>query len=420
MIGSRTTQSSQSARRNVRSAVSAVSAVIVIAVAACGKKGPPLPPLVRLPVAPANVTVDRRGDSVEVGFTVPDANNDRTRPANIERVDVYGITAPPTITDDQLLKHATKIGSVAVKSPRDPNDVVPADSPDAEIEPAVGAGVDQGAAAHVTETLDAAAFQPADLGKDARAARQASEEGGPLIGPPPAIPARTYVAVGVTTRGKRGPLSKRATAPLIGPPPAPAPPKVTYTEQEITIAWPAIRGGSGGDADVLPSQPIGAAAPQIGYNVYDVSAAPRKLNAAPVTGTTLTDSHVTWGEKRCYAVRAVETVAGASVESDASAPACKTLTDTFPPAAPKGLRSVAGDRTISLIWDPNTEADLAGYLVFRGTGADLQPVTPAPIQDTTFTDAVQPGAHYVYAIKAVDKAGNASPYSERVEETARE
>ena len=170
---------------------------------------------------------------------------------------------------------------------------------------------------------------------------------------------------------------------------------------------------------MLPSTPIGTPTPQVGYNVYDVSAAPRKINEAPLTATTLADPRIVWGEKRCYAVRSVATVAGAAVESDASAPTCDTLTDTFPPVAPKGLRSVAGERTISLIWDPNTETDLAGYLVFRGTGGDLQPITPAPILDTTFSDAVEPGVRYVYAIKAVDKAGNASPFSERVEETAR-
>jgi len=51
--------------------------------AACGKSGPPLPPLVRVPVAPADVTADRRGNDVELQFTVPDTNTDRTRPANI-------------------------------------------------------------------------------------------------------------------------------------------------------------------------------------------------------------------------------------------------------------------------------------------------------------------------------------------------
>ena len=53
------------------------------------------------------------------------------------------------------------------------------------------------------------------------------------------------------------------------------------------------------------------------------------------------------------------------------------------------------------------------------TGETLEPITPAPILKTSFKDAVQGGVQYVYTVKAVDKAGNASPPSARVVETAR-
>ena len=58
----------------------------------------------------------------------------------------------------------------------------------------------------------------------------------------------------------------------------------------------------------------------------------------------------------------------------------------FPPAAPKDLRAVAEEGAVSLVWDPNTEADLGGYLVLRGevaAGGTLQPLTPQPIKDAT-------------------------------------
>ncbi len=396
-------------------------AFAALSVAACGKKGPPLPPLVRLPIAPANITAERRGDTVDITFTVPDANTDRTKPANIERVDVYAITAPPTISDDQLLKRGTRVASVAVKSPKDPNAVVDEDERDEEMEPAVGTGLDQGAVAHVDEKLTRQAFAPADLGKPERRRSEPATDGdAPLIGPAPTAPARTYVAVGVSSRGRKGPLSKRVTAPLLEPPPAPRDARFTYTEQQVDLSWSPVA-ASPPTGGLLPSRPLGSAVPTIAYNVYDVSGPqPQKVNKEPLTDLHAADPRVAWGEKRCYVVRAVAVAAGATVESDSSAPACDTLKDTFPPAAPKGLRSVAGERTISLIWDPNTEADLAGYLVFRGTGAELQPITPTPIQDTNFSDAVEPGVHYFYAIKAVDRAGNASPLSERVDETARE
>ena len=40
-----------------------------------------------------------------------------------------------------------------------------------------------------------------------------------------------------------------------------------------------------------------------------------------------------------------------------------------PPAAPTGLVATAGDGSVSLNWDDNTEPDLAGYNVYRSTTA---------------------------------------------------
>ena len=60
----------------------------------------------------------------------------------------------------------------------------------------------------------------------------------------------------------------------------------------------------------------------------------------------------------------------------------------FPPAAPKGLAAVATPAPCNLIWDANTETDLAGYIVLRGEapGDTLQPLTPAPIRETIYKD----------------------------------
>jgi fibronectin type 3 domain-containing protein len=108
----------------------------------------------------------------------------------------------------------------------------------------------------------------------------------------------------------------------------------------------------------------------------------------------------------------------ASIESDASSATCLTPVDTFPPAAPRGLAAVTGDGGVSLIWEPNTEKDLAGYLVLRGeTGAEkLTPITREPIRDTTYRDAtVKSGTSYDYVVVAVDNAPlpNTSEYSNR-------
>jgi hypothetical protein len=133
---------------------------------------------------------------------------------------------------------------------------------------------------------------------------------------------------------------------------------------------------------------------------------------------------VTFGRERCFIVRPVDVVSGLVARGPASTPSCVKPVDTFPPAAPRNLQAVAGAGTISLIWEANSEADLAGYLVLRGdaAGDTLTPLTPAPIRDPRFDDAtVQPGVRYVYVVVAIDMASprNASAHSNRAEETAR-
>jgi len=446
----RSTQRPPSTKSRFLSAVAAVSALIVgILCVNCGKKGPPLPPLLRLPAPPAEISAERRGDDVIVQFNVPAANTDNTRPGNVSRVEVYGFTGATTLNDEELVKHGTKVGSVDVKAPRDPNQTVEPDESAADLDPLEGTGLDQGARARVEERLTAAALRPVAVvkaGEKPRRRADTIDTGGPLLGPvSPGVRSRTYVAVGINTHGKKGPASRRVAVPLVPPPPPPPAPTVTYDETAITVAWRQLEPL---DTDLLPSHPLGVAAPTLGYHVYEVPAlaasgslplavaganrtppdAPTgagvvetRLTKAPIGETQYTDSRITWGAERCYAVRAVETIGTLGVESDERAPACVTLKDTFPPAPPKGLRGVASEGAISLIWDPSSEKDLAGYLVLRAVapGATLEPVTPAPIEAATFNDTVQPGVRYVYAVVAVDKAGNRSAPSNRFEEAAR-
>ena len=75
-----------------------VAAFAFLVVTGCGKKGAPLPPLVKLPVAPENVVAERRGDVVDLQFTVPATNTDGTRPANVSRAEAYAVTVPVTAT----------------------------------------------------------------------------------------------------------------------------------------------------------------------------------------------------------------------------------------------------------------------------------------------------------------------------------
>lgn len=406
---------------------------------ACGKKGPPLPPLRRVPVAPAELTAVRHGDTVEIQLTVPAANTDGTRPANIERVDLYAFTGSD-LKDQEVFKLEPKLASVKVKAPRDPNQTVEEDESTEDMEPPEGAGLDQGAKAIVQEKLTAASMMPpAGTAKGESDDPNADERPEPLVGPPASVPTRTYVAVGVSTSGRKGSMSRRVRVPLTPAPPPPASPVVTYDETSITVTWvpPAGLGqvqepaGEG----LLPSKPIGPPPPVFTYRVYEAAraasdapadqtdnakAGATRLTGAPIPGPTYTDKRITWSVERCYEVRTVQTVDDLAVESDAPPPVCSTPVDTFPPSPPKGLTAVPSEGTVSLIWQPNNETDLGGYLVFRGVDPDkLEPITSAPIPDTTFRDVAASGQRYSYFVKAVDKAGNQSAPSDRVEEAAR-
>ena len=403
--------------------------IVVVLLSGCGKKGPPLAPLVKLPVPPADLAALRRGNTVDVSFTVPAVNTDGTRPANVASADVYAITAPvtvPPLSDAILLKLATKVGSVEVKAPSDPNETADADDPSDEVEAPEGPGLDQGAIARVKEPLTRDMLIPVAVPADKHAPPVTTEarSGAPLLGPQ-AVPVRTYIAVGTSARGRKGPVSKRITVPLVPPPPPPSGAAITYDETAITLTWPTVAATAAAppEGDLLPSRVVGAARPTITYNVYDATnpEAAVKLTATPLADPKYADSRVVWGEKRCYTIVAAETIDGVVIESEPPPPACETLVDTFPPAVPKGLNSISGEGAINLIWEPNAEKDLAGYIVLRGVepAATLQPITPAPIVEPSFTDKVQPGIAYVYAVRAVDRAGNTSDVSARVVDTAR-
>ncbi len=103
---------------------------------------------------------------------------------------------------------------------------------------------------------------------------------------------------------------------------------------------------------------------------------------------------------------------------------CFAPADVFPPAAQRALAAVPDERAVSLIWEPNTEPDLAGYRVLRGEATDdkLSPLTSELVKETTYRDTtVTPGISYVYAVVAVDSAAtpNTSAYSDRVTAVAR-
>jgi len=380
--------------------------VIVVSAISCGQKGAPLPPIVRTPAAPG-VNANRRGSTIDLTLSVPNANTDGSRPANLARIDIYAVNgAAQTMTDADIVKQGTKVASIAVKSPRDPNDTVEHDEPAENAEQTVGEGVDQGASSAIAESITESLLESG-----------ATDEG-PLLGPPGITAQRTYIGVGVDRKGHLGRFSKRVSVPLQLPPAPPPPVSITYDEKKIVITWKPPDTAVSGE-QVLPSRSFGPLFPEVLYNLYDASTG-MMLNDKPIRENGYEDTRMTWGTKRCYLVRSLEFIGKLPIESEATGPACEMLVDTFAPSAPKGLTAVATEGAINLIWEPNTEADLAGYFVLRGIGDEpLQRITSEPVTEASFFDNVQRNLRFTYAVQAVDKAGNVSPPSGRVEETAR-
>lgn len=394
---------------------------------ACGRKGPPLPPLVRLPAAPTDLKAERKGSTVEVQLVVPAQNTDGSRPANVERVEVYAWSGPADTPPADIVQRGSRVGAIAVKAPRDPNRTIDADDPADDLEPLMGSGLDQGATAQLQEALTEAVIagaepKPVTVGQ---------------IAPTGSVLAttRSYVALAITTRGRRGPTSSASVVPLGSAPVAPREPTLTYDESGVTVAWQA----ADAPATATESSPNTVAVSSLTYHVYDASprsaseapsgapdrpdsvSAPR-LTSAPEAGTMFVDRRVEWGRQRCYVVRAVRAIGGLALEGDASPSACVTPVDTFAPAPPTGLTAVASQGAISLIWNPSPEKDLRGYHVLRAdtSGGVFAAITTAPIADTTYTDQVPDGRRYAYAVQAVDQAGNLGAQSAAVEEAARE
>jgi predicted small lipoprotein YifL len=240
------------------------------------------------------------------------------------------------------------------------------------------------------------------------------------------------------------PPTELAEAPAVAPPaeaPAPAPQTpATPVSGEVAAPGAAAAAAPEGVPTLLNSRSLtGFPSATVGYSIYEVAppsqatpaplqpgevpAFPRRVTPSPVVAGTWRDAKVEFGAVRCYVIRTVVTV-GSAVESEPSPAVCISPTDTFPPKAPSALAAVASQGAISLIWDANTEPDLAGYIVLRGSasGATMRPLMAKPIKETTFRDTtVRPNARYVYVVVAVDTATppNISAQSNRVEETAR-
>lgn len=141
------------------------------------------------------------------------------------------------------------------------------------------------------------------------------------------------------------------------------------------------------------------------------------------------DKDIRFGQVYEYRAQRVArvSVGGHTLElaGELSAPVRVEVTDVFPPAVPTGLAAVAtagenGTETaIDLSWQPVTDADLAGYQIYRREAdGEWQRISPEqPLPGPAFHDnSVQPGHTYHYAVSAIDQGGHQSARSAETEE----
>jgi len=162
-----------------------------------------------------------------------------------------------------------------------------------------------------------------------------------------------------------------------------------------------------------------------GYNIYKLNEAGSayRLNSQLVKERKYGDKDILLGEVYRYFLRAVISDSPPLSESDNSEVIEVLAKDTFAPAVPSGLVSIATEDFISISWDANLEKDLAGYRVWRKMEGEDKYIslTPLPIQGNAFNDAsVEKNKRYYYAITALDKSGNESPKSESVSQNTKE
>ncbi len=145
------------------------------------------------------------------------------------------------------------------------------------------------------------------------------------------------------------------------------------------------------------------------------------------------DNSVRFGETYAYRAQRITraSVNGKTLELDGplSAPVRIDAENIFPPGVPTGLAAVVTPAAngvgpaIDLSWQPGTEADIAGYAVYRREGGGpWQRISPIqPVVGPGFHDpSVQPGRTYDYAVSAIGQNGRESARSEPAEETVPE
>lgn len=340
-------------------------------VVGCGMPGAPLPPSLNLPVPVKDLRAVRTGNTVSLAWTMPKRN-----------------------TDQLLLKLPVRVKLCRAENPAD--STCSAQAGELTVEP--------GKTASLTEQLPVAltAGKPRALRYYLLLENAHGRTAGPSNAAHIVAGAAPAEVTGLETTVRKGGVELR-WKPVAG--------DTAQVRIERLLLTPPVNKKKTGPLEP-PAEPL-----RQNLQVLEQAARARALDRSAHTGQSY--------QYRVQRVARVE-IAGETLElaGGFSPSVTVDVRDIFPPAVPEALAAVAAapdsGASIDLNWQPNTEADLAGYILYRREGnAPWQRLSPVkPLAEPSFHDAtVLPGHTYHYAVSAIDQSGHESRRSAEAEES---
>ena len=353
----------------------------------CGAPGVPIPPALELAKPVTDLRAARKGDKVYLAWTVPAKTTDRQTVRHPGTTRVCRSLKVPLV---DCKNPAAEIP--AAQFPLPGSESAKAGTPAAKVQ------------ANYTDIL------PQELQKQDPTADI------------------TYAVSVQNERGRSAGLSNQVQIPSAPTLPPPDHFRADVRSDGVLLSWDC------------PSAP--AASDAIAHKMRIYRREQGKQTDAKVTDANLTDCAQTqpasqqsefldqtleWEKHYDYRATVVTVVSGSGkpeveVEGDDTPAIAVFAHDVFPPAAPTGMQAVfsgVGQAPfVDLVWSPDTEADLAGYNVFRHEegGAPVK-LNSGPVKAPAFRDSnVQSGKKYFYSVSAVDERTNESAKSEETSE----
>jgi hypothetical protein len=352
-------------RRCLGPPAAAVLTAVILLSTACGKKGPPPPPLRRGPDRRTSVSARQEGRGVVLTGLLPQHSQDGGPLTPLEEVRVWrldrgGLTGFPGAEARSAQRTALRQFTKDAKR--------------------------------------IATLSGEPLAKALSGRRFAFVDPDPLGGEiPEAGKDLTYALTAVDIEKRSSPLSNFAALRLLPPPLPPGNLRSELSEKAIRLYW---------EAPPPQAQEI-----SVVFNVYRSETEGLFLdpprNSQPLAQPVFEETNFTFGKDYFYSVRSVAVSGKASRESEGSASLRVSPKDIYAPAAPTGFAVSAEGQVIKIYWFPNSEADLAGYRIYRSesdSGEFVELARAGPGESTYEDTAVQAGVKYYYTMTAVDSA----------------